>query len=247
MFFVFLRAWNKEKLRSPHEESSLISSDSIFEHRSTKSRGLGFDSLWRPRIFFLFFFSRSWQDEQRLPRHYFYSKNWQCRWTSRSSHRRNKMMFARELLSVKLQTRSLKFLLGNLLPFCLFVCLFVCFSSNLRSFIIVFSFKITTIFSDSKYHDLLLQKDTTWHRASVQFTKGWQLNEISYSIHDFSLKISHIYFLLQLSATFPSPLEKYKCMRQVFTPKMINHLIYSWHNGKNGWVCNDSCFNSILS
>ena len=74
--------------------------------------------------FFFFFFSRSWQDEQRLPRHYFYSKNWQCRWTSRSSHRRNKMMFARELLSVKLQTRSLKFLLGNLLPFCLFVCLF---------------------------------------------------------------------------------------------------------------------------
>ena len=129
----------------------------------------------------------------------------------------------------------------------LFVCLFVCFSSNLRSFIMVFSFKITKIFSDSKYHDLLLQKDTTWHRASVQFTKGWQLNEISYNIHDFSLKISHVYFLLQLSVTFPSPPEKCKCMRQVFTPKIINHLIYSWHNGKNGRVCNDSCFNSILS
>ena len=129
----------------------------------------------------------------------------------------------------------------------LFVCLFVCFSSNLRSFIMVFSFKITKIFSDSKYHDLLLQKDTTWHRASVQFTKGWQLNEISHNIRDFPSKISHVYFLLQLSATFPSPPEKYKCIRKVFTPKMINHLIYSWHNGKNGRVCNDSCFNSILS
>ena len=53
----------------------------------------------------------------------------------------------------------------------LFVCLFVCFSSNLRSFIIVFPFKITTIFSDSKYHDLLLQKDTTWHRASINLRK----------------------------------------------------------------------------
>ena len=56
--FRLLTSVKKEKLLSPHEESSLISSDSIFEHRSTKSRGLGFDSSWRPRIFFLFF-SRS--------------------------------------------------------------------------------------------------------------------------------------------------------------------------------------------
>ena len=55
--FRLLTSVKKEKLLSPHEESSLISSDSIFEHQRTKSHGLGFDSSWGPRIFFFFFYT----------------------------------------------------------------------------------------------------------------------------------------------------------------------------------------------
>ena len=48
-FFVYSRAWDNEKILSPHEESNVI----VREHRSAESEGLRFDSSWGLRIFSL--------------------------------------------------------------------------------------------------------------------------------------------------------------------------------------------------
>ena len=51
MFFILLRAWDKENILSPHEESNLRTTDSALRchrdstvHRSAESEGLRFDS-----------------------------------------------------------------------------------------------------------------------------------------------------------------------------------------------------------
>ena len=48
VFFVYSRAWDNEKILSPHEESNVI----VRGHRSAESEGLRSDSSWGLGIFF---------------------------------------------------------------------------------------------------------------------------------------------------------------------------------------------------